>query len=96
MKQEEQKQQIKEKLEGLNRQIHQLKVQVVDASVKDSYDRLIRELEEKRDRIREKYDQMEGSAEEDWSKLDKNIYADLESFNTSFKKAGALFKPRQT
>lgn len=95
MKQEELKQKIKEKIDGLNTQIHQLRIQVVDASVKDSYDKIIRELEVKRDLMKRKYEEMESSGEEDWSKLDKNIYADMESFNKSFKKAGALFKPRQ-
>jgi len=95
MKQEELKQQIKEKIDGLNEQIHQLRIQVVDASVKDSYDEIIRELEVKRDMMKKKYKEMESSGEQDWSKLDKNIYADLESFNKSFKKAGALFNPAQ-
>lgn len=95
MTQEELKQQIREKIYGLTEQIQKLKVQVVDASVKDSYDQLIHELEETRDQIRYKYKKMESSGEEDWTRLDKNIYADMESFNNAFKKAGALFKPRQ-
>lgn len=95
MKQEEFKQQIKEKINGLTEQIQKLKIQVVDASVKDSYDQLIQELEETRDQIRKKYQDMESSGEEDWTRLDKNIYTDMESFNSAFKKAGALFKPRQ-
>jgi len=63
--------------------------------ITDSYDQLIRELEETRDQIRNKYKEMESSGEEDWTRLDKNIYTDMESFNSAFKKAGALFKPRQ-
>ena len=63
--------------------------------ITDSYDQLIRELEETRDQIRNKYKEMESSGEEDWTRLDKNIYADMESFNSAFKKAGVLFKPRQ-
>lgn len=95
MKQEELKQQIREKIDGLTEQIRRLKLQVVDASVKDSYERLIQELEETRDQIRKKYEEMESSGKEDWSRLDKNIYTDMETFNSAFKKAGALFKPRQ-
>lgn len=95
MTQKELKQQIRDKINGLTEQIQKLKIQVVDASERDSYDQLIRELEETRDQIRNKYTEMESSGEEDWTKLDKNIYADIESFNSAFKKAGALFKPRQ-
>lgn len=95
MNQEELKQQIREKIDGMTRQINQLKIQVVDASVKDSYDLLIRELEETRDLARKKYRDMESSGEEEWSKLEQHIYTDLETFTSAFKKAGALFKPRQ-
>jgi predicted RNA-binding protein with RPS1 domain len=95
MKQEELKQQIKEKIDDLTNQIQKLKIQVVDSSGKGSYEKLIQELEETRNVILNKYEEMKSSGEEDWSKLDKNIFADMESFNNAYKKAGALFKPRQ-
>ena len=72
-----------------------MKTQVVEASLMDSLNKLISELEKTRDLIQKKYDVMEASGEREWSKLEKNIYSDLESFNTAYKKAGAIFKPRQ-
>ena len=93
MKQEEHKLNVKEKITDLSRQILELKNQVVDASLKDSLDSLISELEKTRDLIQKKYDKMEASGERNWTKLEKNIYSDLESFNKVYKKAGALFKP---
>lgn len=95
MKKEENKHKVKEKIEDLSRQILELKTQVVEASLMDSLNKLISELEKTRDLIQKKYDVMEASGEREWSKLEKNIYTDLESFNTAYKKAGAIFKPRQ-
>jgi hypothetical protein len=95
MKQEELKKQIKEKIDSLDDRIYQLKSQAVNVSRMDTYKQHIKGLEETRDLIRKKYEEMESSGKEEWTRLDKNIYADLESFNTAFKEAGALFKPRQ-
>ena len=95
MKQEDNRLQIKEKIEDLNRQVLDLKNQVVEASVKDSFDSLISELEDTRDQIQKKYDSMDASGENEWTKLEKNIYNDVESFDKAYRRAGALFKPRQ-
>jgi LPS O-antigen subunit length determinant protein (WzzB/FepE family) len=61
MEQEELKQKIKEKIDRLSTQIHQLRIQVVDDSVKDSFEKIIRELEVKRDLMKRKYEEMESS-----------------------------------
>jgi hypothetical protein len=95
MKQEDNKLQIKEKIEDLNRQVLELKNQVVEPSVKNSFDSLISDMEKTRDLIQKKYDNMEASGEDEWTKLEKNIFNDVESFDKAYKKAGALFKPRQ-
>lgn len=86
---------IKETIKEFNSQILELKTQVVSPSMTDSYDSLISELEKARDLIQEKYDTMQASGESNWTKLEKNIYSDVKSFNNAYKKAGALFKPRQ-
>jgi len=94
MKHEDYRLQIKEKIEDLNKQVMELKNQVVEEKVKDSFDSLISEMENTRDLIQKKYDSMKASGEEEWTKLEKNIYNDIESFDNAYKKAGALFKPR--
>ncbi len=91
----QEKTKVKETIEVFNRQILELKSQVVSPSMKNSYDSLISELEKTRDLIQEKYDTMQASGESNWTKLEKNIYSDVESFNNAYKKAGALFKPRR-
>ena len=95
MKQEEHKLQIKEKIDDFNRQLLELKNQVVDASVKDAFDSLIVQMEKTRDQIQKKYNTMEASGENEWTKLENNIYTDMESFDKAYKKAGALFKPQR-
>lgn len=94
MNQEEYRLKLKEKIEDFTRQIMELKTQVVDASIKESFDSLITEMEKTRDLIQKRYDTMEASGESEWTKLEKNIYTDIESFNEAYRKAGSLFKPR--
>jgi hypothetical protein len=72
----------------------ELKTQVAVASIKESFDSLITEMEKTRDLIRKRYDTMKASGENEWTKLEKNIYTDMESFNEAYTKAGSLFKPR--
>lgn len=93
--QQEYKLKIKEKIQKISAQIEELKYQVVEASLKDKFEALIRELEETKDRIQVRYDEMEESGKEEWDKLDKNLYGDLESFESAFKKAGSMFKPKK-
>jgi len=91
--QKEYKKKVKNKIEEISAQIQNLRYQVVEASLKNEFEALIRELEGIRDRIQAQYDEMEESGEEQWNKVDKNIYADVKSSDTAFKKAGSMFKP---
>jgi hypothetical protein len=68
----------------------ELKTQVAVASIKESFDSLITEMEKTRDLIRKRYDTMKASGENEWT----NIYTDMESFIEAYTKAGSLFKPR--
>lgn len=95
VKQKEYKKKVEEQIEKISSQIQELRYQVVEAPLKDEFERLIRELEEIRDRIKTEYEEMEESGEERWDQVDKNIYQDLEAFRSSFKKAGSMFKPKR-
>jgi predicted nucleic acid-binding Zn-ribbon protein len=89
------REEAKQKINEMTTQINQLKIQVVDQSLKEQYQDLIRQLEQIRDRIQGNYEQMDDSSDDkEWSEFNSNIYTDLQSFDTAFKKAGAMFRPQ--
>lgn len=96
MDQEKLKQEAQKKLDEISSLIDDIKDQKTDNLDKIKYETLIKELDEIRDRIQEKFDRFERSGTSEgkkWDEFDKNIYGDLETFNNAYQKAGRLFKP---
>ncbi|MBS0010306.1 MAG: hypothetical protein KFF49_02785 [Bacteroidales bacterium] len=93
MDQEKLKLEAKEKLEDISSIIEKIKNQKVEELDKIEYEALVKELEDIRNKMKEKFDAFDSSVEKKWDEFDKNIYQDIQSFNNAYMKAGHIFKP---
>lgn len=82
----------------INEKIQQLKQMLpVDAGndLRQKTDSAIRQLEDIRDRVQERYEELRKSDERkdlDFSEMEKNIYNGVEAFDEAFTRAGGLFR----
>lgn len=93
MDQEKLKLEAKQKIDDISSLLEKIKDQKVDEMDRIEHEALIKELEDIRNKIDEKYKALNTSVEQNWDEFDKNIYQDIESFNNAYMRAGHLFKP---
>lgn len=90
----------KKKIDEINRKTIVLKDKLDQYSEKEinsQANAVLRQLEEIRDELQEKYvhfNRQENKSDNQLTEFEKNIFNSIESFNDAFTEAGSLLKPK--
>ena len=88
---------MKEKFDDLNykwnieRNKLEAKTQQAKAEVKEKYEEKLRALQERREQMRQKLDQIDNASEEAWRDIKKGVDSACQSLNEAIKKARSHF-----
>ncbi len=82
-------------IKELNFKIQQLKSKPVDDKLKSTFEEKLKELEQLRDKVKERYEKTDPLKDEaHWDEFEKQIFPDIESFNNAYTEAGRIFDPK--
>lgn len=87
------KKETKQKLDEITSKIEGLKTKDInDATAQDQIETLIEKLDTIRNDISRKYKNAHEEGDKKWDKIEQEIYRDFETFDATFRQAGALFR----